>query len=303
MPLCGFQGLVHAGGGEPPVDVPVPTPQEVPESSPQVSVKESINQGVDEGVGVPQPEQSPLQPQRHAAAVDAADKRPSCRHQEEREPAKREGPNDDPEGPGRLLLPFEDGNVLSVLPQQFGEGGALLHRLGALGAVVAPAGGLQAVDALLFVVLGEIHEAVLLGAHLGGLVDPAVHDEHDGHGDVEGNPRGVDRVPEVLADEADPLHRDVLGPAEEGRKGDGGGQEPNDEDHLGHQLPVLSHRVRQRPGDPQIPGKRRVAKLRGRVAELRRVARHDRTWLALGDFHSSSAFPTPSQENFGLERE
>lgn len=77
MPLRGFQGLVHAGGREPPVDVPVPAPQEVPESSPQVSVKESIDQGVDEGVGVSQPEQSPLQPQGHAAAADAADERPS----------------------------------------------------------------------------------------------------------------------------------------------------------------------------------------------------------------------------------
>lgn len=41
--LCGFQGLMHAGGRESPVDIPVPAPQEVPESSPQVSVKESIN--------------------------------------------------------------------------------------------------------------------------------------------------------------------------------------------------------------------------------------------------------------------
>jgi len=77
MPLCGFQSLVHAGSGEPPVDVPVLAPQEVPESSPQVSVKESINQGVDEGVGVSQPEQSSLQPQGHAATADAADERPS----------------------------------------------------------------------------------------------------------------------------------------------------------------------------------------------------------------------------------
>lgn len=222
MPLCGFQGLVHAGGGEPPVDIPVPAPQEVPESSPQVSVKESINQGVDEGVGVSQPEQSPLQPQGHAAAADAADERPSRRHQEERKPAKRERPHDNTEGPGCFLLPFEDGNILSVLPEQFGECGAFLHRFGTLRAMVAPAGGLQAVDALLFVVLGEVHEAVLLSADLGGFVDLAVHDEHDRHGDVEGNPRGVDGVPKVLADETDSFHGDILGPAKKRRKSDGG---------------------------------------------------------------------------------
>lgn len=109
------------------------------------------------------------------------------------------------------------------MPEQFGERGAFLYRFGTLGAVVAPAGGLQAVDALLFVVLGEVHEAVLLGADLGGFVDPAVHDEHHRHGDVEGNARGVDGVPKILADEADSFHGDVLGPAKKRRKGDGGG--------------------------------------------------------------------------------
>lgn len=119
---------------------------------------------------------------------------------------------------------------------------------------MASAGGLQAVDALLFIVLGEVHEAVLLGADLGSFVDLAVHDEHDGHGDVEGDPRGVDCVPKVLADETDSFHSDILGPAKKRRKSDGGRKEPNNEDHFGHQLPILSHRVRQRPSDPQIPG-------------------------------------------------
>lgn len=166
------------------------------------------------------------------------------------------------------MFPFEDGNILPVLPEQFGECGTFLHRLGALGAGMATAGGLQAVDTLLFVVLGEVHEAVLLSAHLGSFVDPAVHDEHDRHGDVEGDPRGIDRVPKVLADQTDSFHGDVLSPAKKRRKRDGGRQEPNDEDHLGHQLPVLSHGIRQRPSDPQIPGRRTVAK-------LRRVLRHE----------------------------
>jgi len=130
---------------------------------------------------------------------------------------------------------------------------------------VAPAGGLQAVDALLFIVLGEVHEAVLLGADLGSFVDPAVHHEHDRHGDVEGNPRGVDCVPKVLADETDSFHSHILGPAKKRRKSDGGRQEPNDEDHLGHQLPILSHGVRQRPSDAQIPGKKESCKELGRL--------------------------------------
>lgn len=128
---------------------------------------------------------------------------------------------------------------------------------------MAPAGGLQAVDALLFIVLGEVHEAVFFSTDLGGFVDLAVHDEHDGHGDVEGNPCGVDCVPEVLADETHSFHSDVLGPAKKWRKGDGGRQEPNDEDHLGHQLPVLSHGVRQWPSDPQIPGKEKSCEASG----------------------------------------
>lgn len=254
VPLRGFQRLVHAGGREPPVDVPVPAAQQVPESSPQIPVEEGVDEGVDEGIGVAQPEQSPLQPQGHAAAADAADEWPRRGHQEEGQPAKREGPQDDPKGPGSFLLPLEDGNVLTVLAEQLGERGTLLHGLGAPGAVVGPAGGgLEAVDALLLVVLGEVHEAMLLSTDLGCLVDAAVHHQHDGHGDVEGHARGVDGVAKILADEAHPLHRHILGPAEERREGDGGRQEPHDENHLGHQLPVLPHGVGQRPCDAQIP--------------------------------------------------
>lgn len=151
------------------------------------------------------------------------------------------------------------------MPEQFGERGAFLHRFGALGAVVvAPVGSLQAIDTFLFIVLGEVHEAMLLGTDLGCFVDPAVHDEHDRHGDVEGNPCGVHCVAKVLADETDSFHCDVLGPAKKRRKSDGGREEPDDEDHLGHQLPVLSHGVGQWPSDPQIPGKERSCKgLRG----------------------------------------
>lgn len=104
---------------------------------------------------------------------------------------------------------------------------------------------------------------MLLSTDLGSFVDPAVHDKHDRHGDVERNPRGVDCVPKVLTDETDSFHGDILGPAKKRRKGDGGRQEPNDEDHLGHQLPILSHGVCQWPSNPQIPGKKKSCKVLG----------------------------------------
>ena len=113
-----LQSLVHAGGRQLPVDVPVAAPQEVAVGGPQVAVEEGVNEGVDEGVCVSEPQQRPLQPQRDAAALHAADKRPRGGNQEERKPAESESADNDSQRGRRLLLALKDGLVfpLSAIP-------------------------------------------------------------------------------------------------------------------------------------------------------------------------------------------
>lgn len=227
--LRGFQGLVHARGRKSPVDVAVATSQQVPESSPQVSIEKGIDQGVDQRVGVAQPEQRPLQPQRHAAALTPTDEWPGGGHDEEGQPTEGEGPDNDAQSAGCFLLPLEDGNVLAVLAEEFGQGGTFLCRLVPLDAVWPAGTGL-----MLLTGPGEVHESMLLRAGFGCLINPVVHHQHDCHGDIEGHPGRIDGVAKVLADEADSFDSDVLGPAKQRRQGNGGRQEPNDEHHLGH---------------------------------------------------------------------
>ena len=107
--------------------------------------------------------------------------------------------------------------------------------------------------------IGSVIEAVFGSALASSLEDLVVHEEHDEHGDVEGHGGGVDGVAEVLADQTHSLRVDVLRPAAERRQRDGGRDQPHPEDHLGHQLPILTGRVGQRPCDAEIPTKKTAA--------------------------------------------
>lgn len=98
--------------------------------------------------------------------------------------------------------------------QKAGQGGTLLcharwfhavHLQGLTGRRLMPLTGLR-----------EIREAVLGAAFPRGPKDLVVHDEHDGHGDVECHGGGVDGVAEVLTDQAHPTRVDILSPTTEG---------------------------------------------------------------------------------------
>lgn len=109
-----FQSLVHASRRQLPIDVPVAAPQEVTVGGPQITVEKSINEGINEGVGIPEPQQSSLQPEGNTAALHAAHKRPGGGHQEERQPAEAEGADHDAQSGRSLLLSFEDGLVFPL---------------------------------------------------------------------------------------------------------------------------------------------------------------------------------------------
>lgn len=87
--------------------------------------------------------------------------------------------------------------------------GALLHLLLQLHHAV------QGDDAVGLRVAREAGELVFSGALASGLVDLVVHEEHDRHGDVERHRGGVNRVAEILADQAHLVVVDVLRPSEE----------------------------------------------------------------------------------------
>lgn len=248
-PLGELQGLVHACGRQLSVDVAVLALEQAAVGGPQVPVEEGIYKRVNERVCVAQPQECPLHPERDAAAGRAADEGPRRGEQEERQPAHGEGPHDDAQGGGCLLLPLEDGDVLPLVPEESREVGTLLHLLLQLHHAV------QGDEAVGLRQAREAGELVLGRAPPGGLVDLVVHEQHDRHGDVEGHRRGVDGVAKILADQAHLVVVDILGPAEERGQGDGGGQEPDGENHLGHAFPVLPHRVGQRPRDPEVPGR------------------------------------------------
>lgn len=109
-----LQSLVHASRRQLPIDVPVAAPQEVTVGGPQITVEKRINKRINEGVGVSEPQQSSLQPEGHAAALHAADKRPGGGHLEERQPAEGEGADHDAQSGRGLLLPLEDGLVFPL---------------------------------------------------------------------------------------------------------------------------------------------------------------------------------------------
>lgn len=210
-PLGELQGLVHACSRQLAVDIPVLTLEQAAVGGPQVPVEEGIYKRVNERVGIAQPQKCPLHPQRDAAAGRAADEGSGRREEEKGQPAHGEGPDDDPQGGGCFLLPLKDGDVFPFVLEESRKVGTLLHLLLELHHAV------QGADAVWLLGPGEAGELVLGGALPGGLVNLVVHEQHDGHGDVERHRRGVDGVAEILADQAHLVVIHVLGPAEERR--------------------------------------------------------------------------------------
>ena len=255
---------MHPHRRQPAVDVAVATAQQVAVGGAQVAVEEGVDEGVHQGVGIAQPQQRALQPNGHAAALHATDERPGRGQDEEGQPAHGEHAHDHPQRGRRLLLPLEDGDVAALAAQQAGQCDALLGhalRLQAMHAQRLAGHRLQTLAPR------KVCEAVLGAALAGRLEDLVVHDQHDQHGDVEGHGRGVDGVAKVLADEAHTRRVHVLGPATEGRQGDGGRHQPHARDHLGRELAVLPCRVGERPSDAQVP----VGRERERIQTCREL--------------------------------
>lgn len=96
--------------------------------------------------------------------------------------------------------------------------------------------------------------------------DLVVHDEHDGHWNIESYGRGVEGVAHVLADQAHASRVDVLSPAAERGQGDGGRRQPHTHYHLGHQLPILPGRIGQRSCDAKVPLRSKRTKVKTRTA-------------------------------------
>lgn len=209
-PLRKLQGLVHACGGELPVDIPVLALEQAAIGGPQVPVEEGIYKRVNERVCIAQPQKCPLHPQRDAAAGRAADERSGCREEEEGQPAHGEGPDDDPQGGGCFLLPLKDGDVFPFVLEQSRKVGTLLHLLLELHHAV------QGDDAVGLLQAREAGELVFGGAFPGGLVNLVVHEEHDGHGDIKCHCGGVNRVAKILADQAHLVIIYILSPSKEG---------------------------------------------------------------------------------------
>lgn len=238
---------MHTCSGELAVDVSVLALEQATVGGSQVSVEEGIDKGVDQRVRISQPEKCPLDPQGDAATDGAADERPGSREEEEGQPAHGEGSNDDPQGSRSFLFPLEDRDVSSFMLEEFGDVGALLHILGHL------SNALQGDATLRLLQPGEARESVPGSALAGSLVDLVIHEEHDGHRDVERHSSRVNRVAEILADQTHLVVVDILGPAEEGRQSDRSREQPDSDDDLCHAFSVLSHRVGQGSCDSEVP--------------------------------------------------
>lgn len=117
-PLGELQGLVHACRRQLAVDIPVLALKQAAVGGPQVPVEEGIYKRVNERVCIAQPQKCPLYPEWDAAAGSAADEGPGCGEEEERQPAHREGPNNDAQGGGCFLLPLKDGDVFPFVLEE-----------------------------------------------------------------------------------------------------------------------------------------------------------------------------------------
>ena len=210
-PLGELQGLMHACGREFPVDIPVLALEQAAVGGPQVPVEEGIYKGVNERVCIAQPQTCPLHPQWDAAAGDAADEGPGSREEEKRQPAHGEGPDDDAQRGGCFLLPLKDGDVFPFVFEESRKVCTLLYLLLELHHAI------KGDDAVGLLRPGEARELVFGGALPGGFVNLVVHEKHDRHGDIKCHCGGVNRVAEVLADQAHLAIVDVLSPAEERR--------------------------------------------------------------------------------------
>lgn len=111
---------MHAGGWQSAVNITVTAAEQASVGGAQVAVEESIDKGVDEWVGVAQPQQSSLHPQRDTATLCATDEGPGRGQEKEWEPADGERSYHHPERGCRLLFPLEYGNAPAVraLPAQ-----------------------------------------------------------------------------------------------------------------------------------------------------------------------------------------
>lgn len=208
-PLGKLQGLVHACSRELPVNIPVLALEQAAIGGPQVPVEEGIYKRVNERVCIAQPQKCPLHPQRDTAAGSATDEGSGCGEEEKRQPAHGEGPDNDPQGGGRFLFPLKDGDVFPFVFKESREVGTLLHLLLELHHAV------QGDDAVRLLQTWEARELVFGSALPGGLVNLVVHEKHDGHGDIKCHCGGINRVAEILADQAHLVVIYILSPSKE----------------------------------------------------------------------------------------
>ncbi len=105
---------MHAGGRQSTVNIAVTAAEQTSVGGAQVAVEESVDKWVDERVGVAQPQQRSLHPQRDAATLCPADEGPGRGEEKERKPADSERSYHNPKRGRRLLFPFEYGDAPAV---------------------------------------------------------------------------------------------------------------------------------------------------------------------------------------------